>query len=141
MSTLTWTELNIPAGGSPALELSLMTEAANKARDAETPAYGIIKPHARGWVMAVVVDGIYLFRPEVVESLQECAEALVLQMGSELDVIEAEERRQGNAGRAFSATRRSFRVVVPDRLRDTAQTLIEESFSDVSKAVVSAYPE
>lgn len=135
MSKLAWTELN---ASSPAAELSLRTDAANRARDAGEPLFGIIKPHKGGWALSVVVDGISLLRPEVIEAFRECAEALIFQMGSELDVIEEEERNQGNAGRAFSGSRRSFRIIVPDRLRESAIEMIEGCFDQPSNAVIPA---
>jgi hypothetical protein len=138
VSKLTWTELKIPFGGSPALELSLGTEVATRARQAGEPLFGIIKRHKGGWALSVIVDGLYLLRPEMLEELQECAAALVLQMGSELDIIEEEERNQGNAGCAFSVSRGSLRVIVPDRLRDNAIEMIEECFDQPSDAVSPA---
>jgi hypothetical protein len=136
MSKIPWTELNIPLAGSPALELSLGTEAASKARQAGEPLFGIIKRHKGGWSLSVIVDGLYLLRPAVFEELREGAEALVLQMGSELDIIEEEERNQGNGGRAFSGSPRSFRIIVPDRLRDTAIEMIEDCFDQPADAVI-----
>jgi hypothetical protein len=135
---IVWTELNIPFGGAPALELSLRTEAASKARQAREPLFGIVKRHKGGWALSVIVDGLYLLRPEVVAELQECAEALILQMGSELDIVEEEEQNQGNGRRAFSVSRRSFRIIVPDRLRGSAIEMIEECFDQPSDAVIPA---
>jgi hypothetical protein len=138
MSKLTWTELVLPEPPSPALELSLGTQAVARAGQAGESIFGVIKKHKGGWILSVLVDVFHLLRPEVVEELEECARALVLQMGSELEVIEEEEQLQGNGRRAFSIGRRSFRIVVPDRLKGSAIEMIEECFDRPSDAVILA---